>query len=270
MKFDKLAFRLTACCVVFILFLSINASNSFSLKAAQPTIRVLFIGNSYTFVNNMPKILMNLAAQETKPIEAVSITKGGATLKQHWLEGKALAAIRSGTWDYVVLQEHSTLGSTLVVNNVAQLNAPDDFYTYARLFDQEIKKSGAKTLFFLTWARQNSPQNQAVLNNTYLTIANELHDEVVPVGMAWADALKTRPDLILHQKDMSHPDPDGSYLAACVFFAQLYHKSPVGLTIAPLSTSAGSLASSKRDALFLQQIAWQVVGQQVKNVNPVS
>lgn len=248
---------------------------------AQTGIRILFIGNSYTFVNDLPGLIKELAvsAHEKRLPETEQATEGGATLKLHWQNQKALRAIRSKHWDYVVLQEHSTLGPTQAVNGVLPINDPTDFYTYARLFDAEIKKAGAQTIFFMTWARQNAPHNQAIIAKAYTTIAQELHDTVAPVGLAWQTVIQTRPELILHQNDQSHPNLTGSYLAACVFYATIYHKSPEGLTskisIAaadvnayahtsddkPYSPGLVDVVDREPDALFLQRVAWQVVAQ---------
>jgi len=262
MKLNKLSFiALGFFACLFLVFL---VSYDYHLVRAtddkKPKIHILFIGNSYTFVNDLPTQLETLASNEIRPVVADSVTEGGATLKKHWNDGKALAAIKKGGWDYVVLQEHSTFGSTLVVNDIAQLNDPTDFYTYARLFDAEIKKVGAKTLFYMTWARQNAPQNQAIIAKTYMTIAGELHDDVVPVGLGWATSLKERPSLLLYQADKSHPNPDGTFLAACVFYVKLYHKSPAGFF--------GSIDVTAHDAKFLQTVAWETVQQQ--NEQPVN
>lgn len=237
------------------------------VRGGQDTIRVLFIGNSYTFVNNLPGLLIELSAHESKPLDAEMIAEGGATLANQWNEGKALAAIQRGGWDYVVLQEQSTLGSGAVVNGIDQIGDPATFHDYVRLFNTEIQKVGAKTLLYLTWARQNAPQNQALLTNAYMGIADELHTMVAPVGIAWQNALKANPRLILHQDDGSHPDTAGSYLAACVFYATIYNKSPEGLPAHVSSTlvdsfgvlQQGDVNLSLSDALFLQQIAWQTI-----------
>jgi hypothetical protein len=233
------------------------------LPGVHRSLRVLFIGNSYTFGNNLPRLVAALAASAGRPMTTEMVTKGGTTLAQHWQDGQALAAIRRGNWDYVILQEHSTFGSTTVVKGVAQIGPPDSFFKYARLFDIQIKKIGAKTLFFLTWARRNAPQNQAVLDAAYLSIAQELHALVAPVGMAWADALQARPTLVLHQADLSHPDSLGSYLAACVFYATIYHQSPVGLTYHILDKAKNGLVDlNESDVTFLQTIAWKTVLQE--------
>ncbi|HVO43520.1 MAG TPA: hypothetical protein VMT34_12895 [Aggregatilineales bacterium] len=237
---------------------------------APNTIRVLFIGNSYTYVNNLPGLIIELAAYEPRPLDAEMIVEGGATLANHWTEGKALAAIRRGHWEYVVLQEQSTLGSGIVINDIDQIGDPANFYVAVRRFDAEIRKGGARTVLFLTWARQNAPQNQTLLTQAYTNIARELHVVVSPVGPAWQVARITDSSLALHQSDGSHPTSTGSYLAACVFYATFYRKSPIGLPAhvsSRLVDDSGNLQVGEADlnpadALLLQQIAWQVVSLQ--------
>ncbi len=204
----------------------------------------MFIGNSYTYVNDLPHQTARLAASARPPktLETHFVGEGGATLQRLWETGAALEAIRKGKWDYVVLQEQSLLG--------LGLNDPSMFHTYARRFDAEIKKAGARTVLYLTWARQDSPQSQALLTNAYTSIAAELKAIVAPVGVAWQRALQENPKLVLHVSDGSHPNLAGTYLAACVFYAVLYSNSPAGLSQDNQSAS---------NAAFLQRIAWQTV-----------
>lgn len=234
-------------------------------------VRILFIGNSYTYFNNLPAILSGLsaAAPGQKKLVTDRVTVGGATLKKHWEDHKALEAIRRSRWDYVVLQEQSTLGPSPMVNGVPQINDPKTFYEYARLFDQEIRKAGAKTVFYMTWARQNAPESQSALTAAYQSIAHELNAMIVPAGLAWQRALKEKPDFELHIADKSHPSPRGSYLAACVFYSVLFDKSPEGLPgmIRGISLDTSGKAAADTESMLvnvsapeaaaLQRIAWQ-------------
>lgn len=238
-------------------------------QSARPTektntkLRILFIGNSYTYFNNLPEIFTQLSASAhpAKPVEAQMIVRGGATLKMHWEEGVALKELQQHHWDYVVLQEQSLL----------PINEPETLHKYARLFDAEIKKAQAKTIFYLTWARQNQPENQAKLNDAYLSIAKELGALVAPAGMAWQAAFKEDAKLELHTQDQSHPNPTGSYLTACVLYAVVFAKSPEGLSGKvqgkPIDPATGQLSNTKSElvnlnksqALALQRIAWNTV-----------
>ena len=97
------------------------------------------------------------------------------------------------------------------------------------------------------------------LNGAYLDIAKELGAGVAPVGIAWKMALAADPPFVLHRSDKSHPNPTGTYLAACVFYATLLDANPVGL---PGKIQQGDkvLADIPDDqAKRLQEIAWAAV-----------
>jgi hypothetical protein len=206
-------------------------------------VRVLFIGNSYTYVNDLPKMLADLAkAGNQRPLVHERETPGGCSLEKHWKDGKAVAKITGGNWDYVVLQEQS----------LRPLTDRKLMFESAVKLDEEIRKKNAKTLLYQTWARQDSPELQTDLSKAYLDLGKELKAGVVPVGMAWEKALKNDPKLTLHSADKSHPSKAGTYLAACVFYGVLYGKSPEGLPGA-----IGGL--SDEEARKLQVIAWKTV-----------
>jgi hypothetical protein len=104
---------------------------------------------------------------------------------------------------------------------------------------------------YLTWARRNAPEAQAAITAAYSSIARELGATLVPAGLAWERSLKEQPEIVLHDKDNSHPTLAGSYLAACVFFAVLFDDSPIGI-----ATAKGI---DEADAQRLQRIAAEVV-----------
>ncbi|HEY2894390.1 MAG TPA: hypothetical protein VGJ16_09270, partial [Pirellulales bacterium] len=113
-------------------------------KSAQPrSAKILFIGNSFTQRNDVPGLLAQMAAQRGVNVEHELISVGGASLRNHWNAGRAAKAIEAGGFDYVVLQEQSTLP----VKNAKRMAEN------VRLFDDVIKQGGAETVLYLTWAR---------------------------------------------------------------------------------------------------------------------
>ena len=215
--------------------------------------RVLFIGNSYTYVNDMPDVVSRLAAACDPPmtVETDRYTKGGYSFARHWTDGGAVEKIREGGWDVVVLQDKST--------GPVNQPGPASMKKHAHLLHEEIDQIGARTVFYMTWARQHIPEMIEPLAKHYNEIADELGAGVAPVGRAWQAALAERPDLILLVKDSSHPNQLGSYLAACVFHATLTVRDPRGLP------NAGLDEVSDADAAFLQKIAWQAVQEHGKS-----
>ena len=214
-------------------------------QAAQQTdeVQVLFIGNSFTYYHDLPKMISELAkAGKQRPMRHERETPGGCTLEKHWKDGKALAKLQSRKWDFVVLQDQSQ----------APLLKRDSMFDHGKKFDAEIKKQGAKTILYMTWALQNKPDDQPAISKAYLELSKELKAEIAPVGNAWQAALKADMKLVLHTNDKKHPNATGTYLAACVFYATIYGKSPEGLP-----GSIGKL--TEEEARPLQVIAWKSV-----------
>ena len=178
--------------------------------------KLLFIGNSFTARNDLPEMLAHLAVAGAARLDHQLIWAGGASLRAHWNKGEAQEAIGSGKFDYVVLQEQSTLP----VKNASRM------HENVRLFDETIKSAGSKTALYMTWARQHAPETQRAITDAYDQIGRELGATIVPVGIAWEKFLARHDAPVLHDKDKSHPTLAGSYLAACVFYVVLFKRSP--------------------------------------------
>jgi hypothetical protein len=196
-----------------------------------PMTRVLFIGNSYTMVNDLPGTFAALAKSGGHAVEVDMAAQGGWFLYQHAASADTLDAIASKKWDYVVLQEQSQTPS---VASRAEI-----MYPAARTLVQKIQADGATPVFFLTWAHQNGWPEQGLpdyesmqlqLNQGILAIAHESNSPVAPVGYAWLTVSKQSPQIALWQADGSHPSMAGTYLAACVFYATLFHQTPEKLS----------------------------------------
>lgn len=267
-------------------------------ESAPPPLKVLFIGNSYTYVNDLPAVVVALAeAAGGRKIEADRHLVGGCTLERHVRETGAIDKIRERKWDVVVLQEQS-------LRPVVDRNG---MFEYARILHGEIEKQGAETVFYLTWARQHIPEMQdgadpdtspeyakamfqisgaaktesfetwcqqqkpgleGGLNGAYFGIAKELGAKVAPVGIAWKMVLAADPSIVLHRPDRSHPTPTGTYLAACVFFASLLDTSPVGLPGEIKQGDKVLVSISRPLAKQLQEIAWKAV-MEIERKRPV-
>lgn len=202
-------------------------------------LRVLFIGNSFTARNDLPGLIAQLAASRGKTFEHELISAGGASLRMHWNRGEAQQAIAEGSFDAVVLQEQSTLP----VKNAARM------HENVRLFDGVIETAGARTVLYMTWARQREPQNQRIIADAYEAIGREIGATVVPVGLAWQRVLAEHPSTALHDPDGSHPTLAGTYLAACVFYSVLFGESPAG--VAPPAGLA------VEEAALIQEAGWK-------------
>ena len=236
----------------FLIFAGVIASSVFSQRnSAQQKnlkpIRVLFVGNSLTFYHQMPKVLANLAISSRKfpQLYTYMYAPGGYSLERNFNEGNALKIIKDLNWDYVVLQE----GSHVTITNNKK------FIEYSRKFDDQIKKAGSKTCFYMTWAYRDDPNMFGPVSRAYDEIAKELDAFVAPAGLAWQAVLKRDPNIVLYDNDKVHQSPAGTYLTACVFYITLTGRNPEGLP------NAGLRMLKKEDCLMLQQIAWQTISQ---------
>ena len=192
--------------------------------------RVLFIGNSYTAVNNLPIMFANLAWSGGHRVETGVQAPGGWSLTDHAVSQDTVTALSSKEWDIVVLQEQSEIPSVESQRQALM-------YPAARQLVLMARNAGAKPIFFVTWAhRAGWPENgmpdyfsmQRSIDSGYLAIAGEQHAIVAPVGFAWM-ALVTQSVPGLWQDDGSHPTTLGTYLAASVFYSTIFFHSPAGL-----------------------------------------
>jgi hypothetical protein len=220
------------------------------LASGKTSLNVLFIGNSFTARNDLPGMIARLAKANGITLKSRLISAGGASLRRHWNKGEAERAIRAGTYDYVVLQEQSTLP----VKNAARMHES------VRLFDDAIRSAHAKTILYLTWARQHAPHTQEVITDTYTTIGREIGATVVPVGVVWQQVFRKHGDVALYDKDGSHPTLAGSYLAACAFFAILFRRNPDGWRPEGIDAAQAELLQRAAAALIGKASARKTAG----------
>src|SRR6056297_3715619 len=232
---------------VLSLFLLVILAFSCSQPIQGDKLRILFIGNSYTHYNSTPELVKELMQEKfpKKVIETQLISGGGMTLEDHWQNEGTIETIRTGEWDYVILQEQSKLGMGIMIDNDTYFGQTERFFEHARKFDTEITKADAKTVFLMTWSVRDQPNEQAILTHAYTTIAKELEALVVPVGMVW-DKVRTIPKIDLYADDGGHPSPEGSYLTAVTLYATLMADNPLGL---PRVISGYRLSSSGEPSL---------------------
>lgn len=197
--------------------------------------RVLFLGNSYTYVNNLPQLIADLALTTGDTLIYDSNLIGGYTLDQHFADVNSTNKIKAGGWDYVVLQDQSQVPA---------------FPDYSGFGGQELcslieeYNPCARAMFYMTWGRQNGDASNcaawppictyegmdSLLHKSYMEMAAVNNAEVSPVGAVWKFIRQNSPAINLYQADESHPSASGSYAAACSFYAAIFKKDPALVT----------------------------------------
>jgi prepilin-type N-terminal cleavage/methylation domain-containing protein len=215
-------------------------------------VRMLYFGNSLTQVNDLPRMVQALVQADGSGVTVEYQTQilGGSSLQQQWALHTTLPLIQSGPWDFVVLQEQATIPYA----------DPLQTYTYVKKFDAAIKDQNAITLLYLSWVRQYDAAHQPKMNSVMFDVAKKLGAEVAPVGPAWQQSMQLLPKVQYYNPDQIHALPAGTYLAACVFYATIVNKSPVGLPGKILQANSNQVLVNldQKTAQTLQQIAWQV------------
>lgn len=223
--------------------------------------RALFIGNSYTFFNNLPNLVQQLAEAAGDSLVVDSYAPGGYTFANHAADPSGIAKIQSGSWDFVILQAQSQEPSF----SPAQVNAQT--LPFALKLDSLVKAANpcGQTVFFETWGRKfGDASNCAVyppvctyqgmqnrLKQSYKLFADLSSSLMAPVGEAFRESIARDPNLELYTSDQSHPALTGSYLAASMFYECLFQRSVVN--------NAFHAALTPTLALFLQQVAHDVL-----------
>lgn len=215
----------------YILTLLFSAFCGFSQESKS----VLFIGNSYTAVNNLPEMIKLAATSAGDELIYDANMPGGTTLQQHSTNAQTLSKINQKPWDYVVLQEQSQLPS------FPDSQVETSVYPYATALNNQIlaNNSCTETLFYMTWGRKNGDAQNCpmwppvctylgmddLLSQRYLQMATDNNAEVSPVGAVWRAISTQNPTLELYSSDESHPSLLGSYAAALCFYTTIFRKS---------------------------------------------
>ncbi len=212
--------------IILVFFISLQVY-------AQPEnlVRVLIIGNSLTYYNNMPAILEGVASNSNTAVESQMVVMPGAMLQDHWNGTVAKAAISEGDWDFVILQEVPLLGS-LTINGKMMVQDRAYFHHYVRLFVDHIRTTGSQPILLLPWPRQKHPEHLEQMIYAHMEIGRELEVPVVPAGFAWEKVVQSAGPM-LYMQDGVHPTPAGTYLTSIVIYSTLigHHPSDVPIRI---------------------------------------
>jgi len=228
-------------------------------NAQQNELKVLFVGNSYTYQNNLAHIVALLSRGTPVKLDTRKSVTGGAYLWEHWNGDRNLQTkeiIDTGHFDVVVLQD----------NSMSAINTPDSILKYVKLFTEYNRAHGAQTYLFQTWARKKVPQYQDEIDRVYTKAAKENGAVSVPVGPAWELAQQIRPSIELFDTDGSHPSSLGTLLTASLFVKILSGELPEVLPQSYIIEDANGeivrlMEADPLDNEFCKRIAGEVLAE---------
>ncbi|HYW31675.1 MAG TPA: hypothetical protein VE869_09230 [Gemmatimonas sp.] len=200
--------------------LGVTSAPSRAIPRFEPGgIRVLFIGNSLTYYNDLGDMMAAVARSGgDNAIRSATVAFPDYALEDHIGNGTATRALREGNWEFVVLQQGP---SSLPAN---QLLLADG----ARSFDRDIRAAGAVPVLFMVWPQSNRLADFPAVRTSYRNAAAAVRGIFAPAGDAWAAAWELDPSTSLYL-DGLHANPAGTYLAAIVILHQLRGTDPRSL-----------------------------------------
>ena len=200
---------------------------------AQQNARVLFVGNSYTQVHDLPQMVTDIALSMGDTMTYASNTPGGCTFEMH-CRNQSMTMICQGGWDFVVLQEQSQLPA-FPLDSVELYVFP-----YAQQLVDSIYAHNpcAEPMFYMTWGRKNGDTEfgyppmdtyegmDSLLYVRYMQMGEDNDASVCPVGRVWHYLRDHHEEIELYMSDESHPSLAGSYAAACAFYTMFFGRDP--------------------------------------------
>jgi hypothetical protein len=232
------------------------------LAAQQtPARHILFIGNSYTYWNDLPMMVRALAdSAGAAHLEVEAVTAPGANLQDLWDEGTARERIGKGGWDLVVLQQGPS----------SQPDGRAVLLDYTRRFGEEVRREGGVPALFMVWPARERREDFDGTRDSYTKAAEAVDGTLFPAAEAWRAAWKRDPSLVFYSADDLHPSRLGTYLTALVMVSELLDRSPVGLSarITVEGESRYTLEVPGPIARLLQQAAAEAVAKYGRRGKP--
>lgn len=254
--------------VIVLMMTSLSYGKAHDLAALPPCLSVLFVGDSITYVNNMPAIASAIARSQGRCVNASMVASGGESLRDHWQSGDVERALKTASWRYVIFQDQSSFGEVYLVNGQYRVHDATELFTYGHYLFQSVRRCGGSPIVFLPWARRLAPARDVDYTRwAYGKFARDENALLVPAMDAWAIAQRQLPDVNFYLPDGVHPTSAGSYLTAALFVAALVKVNPVGASTTILGPAVDFQSGSvKPGAAVLLADLPQIVGNRLQRI----
>jgi hypothetical protein len=196
--------------VLVVLLATVCSHNALS----QEKSRVLFVGNSLTYFNNLPEIVRKVAASDGRKLTVESIAYPDYALLDHLAEGKVQKKLESGKYDFLVVQQGPS----------SQVDGKEWLLNAGFILSPLCKKYGIDLIFYMVWPARNRMQDFPAIYRHYKLAADTTQSIFSPAGQAWLEAWNRSPGLALYGVDNFHPSYNGSLLAAMVIYGSITRK----------------------------------------------
>ncbi len=176
--------------------------------------RILFIGNSHTYFNDMPAMFLELCRSRGMDMEATMLATPNVGFDYHAASEETRFNILFGNYDYIVLQHCAhPMGDLGVMDRAA-----------GELLSL-IRQTKSVPFFYMTWTKKGDEASQAEMAAVYERLGQKYVVQVAPVGLRWQEARRLHPETEYYYQDGEHASPAGSALAAEVIFDTIFRSS---------------------------------------------
>ena len=182
--------------------------------------KVLFIGNSHTYFNDMPAMFkaMGKGFKEVGDIHTTMLAHPYKTLDYHMNQKEVRFNILYGEYDYVVLQQ-----------GAHPFSGEEELIKCSKVINEFIKQSGATPVAYMTWSQKSEPEKQEEMTNAYINMAKEIGGILAPVGKVFEVLRKNNPEIELYNEDGGHASVIGSYIAAATILTSIFKINPLDI-----------------------------------------
>jgi len=189
-------------------------------EAPEGSLKVLFIGNSLTYENDLPRTVAQLALSAgLQRCYCYQIAYPNFALEDHYDNRIAVRALEDESWDFVVMQQ----GPSALASSRASL------IQWAEYFGGLIDENGAQAVMYGVWPELERESEFPNVTESYRLAAEAIGGLLAPAGEAWQFAWAADSTLPLYSFDDFHPSTMGTYLAAMTVFQRIYNHTPVGV-----------------------------------------
>jgi hypothetical protein len=165
-------------------------------------------------------MVSTLAEASAEDIEVDAITSTNANLVEHLNNPDTRDAVRTGNYDYVILQQGP---SSLSLNR-------ESLRQSAREWNEIITAGGARAALFAVWPENTRQEVFPDVSESYRLAAQDVNGLFLPVGDTWLEVWKAFPAAPFYSEDGYTPSRLGTYAAAVVIVSALTSRDPTSLS----------------------------------------
>lgn len=176
--------------------------------------RILFIGNSLTYTNNLPKLVIAKAKQKGITVKTKLIAFPNYAILDHWNDGNVQKEIATKNYDYVILQQgpsSQAFGKSILLD-------------YGKKYSTLCKENNTKLCYFMVWPSRTYYHTFSAVIKNHRDAAMQNNAILLPVGEVWKSHFDTTENFDYYSEDGFHPSLKGSEISAKVIVQYLFEK----------------------------------------------